>query len=652
MSALPWIITGLPLAVGLVLLLSALRGRAEDAAGPVGIATAGVTLILSLWATVTRPESTFRWLESISLSLSVDGLAVAMLLTLSVIMLAIVFVVDRELPAGKGRARCMGWLLILLAASLAASMATSLLLLLIAWELIALAVWPLIGFAWQDGRQVRTGIHAYLFLRAGDLGLYLAAVAAMAGAGSFEIAAAANMDTPWIHLAAGGLILSAAIKSAQLPFSIWMGEIFNRRRNISGALVVALMVIGGGYLLARTYPILAQTGWALPAVAWIGGITALVLGLVALAQHDLQQALAASSASQKGFILLAVGVGTLPGAVAYIVAHAAFKALLFVGAAIYLRRAGTTALWSMTRMRTLAPRATLLFSLGALALLGFPPLSGWVVKDEVLAAAHAASPLLYALGMAAALVTALYGSRLFWLVRESSDFASEPQAERAQDAAGLSLAAMLLLAMATLVTSALILSPVRAWWSDLIGGPVGPRPDLWSLAMTGLLAAGALLLTGYWRRVGRLEPLAAPGLPLAMMAWLQRWLGLGRGVRALSFVVIRAGHTLARIDDRGPATLIDMIGWGARRTSRTLAGFDDRGPGAFVDHLARWGANTSRRAAHFDNRTIDGIVEEISARIGALGRQARRLQTGLLHQYYAQAVAVLVVFVVIFWLMR
>ena len=658
MNALPWVISGLPLAFGFALLVLALRGKSERASGPVGILVAGSVFVLSTVAAAFRPTVAIEWLDGVSLVLAVDGIAAAMLLALSVIALGLLCVAHREIPFGEGRARCIGWLLVLFGASLAASMSTSLLGLLIAWEVMAIALWQLMGFSWQDRREARAGLQVFLFLRAGDLGLYLALVAALVGAGTADIGtAAAAMGEPWIHLAAAGLIHSAAVKSAQLPFSSWLSAPFARRGHISGALAAALMVVAGGYLLVRTYDVLAAAGWALPAVAWLGGATALVLGLVALGQRDLQQALAASSASQKGFILLAVGVGTVPGAVAYLIAHGAFKALLFAGSALYLSRAGTTDLGRIGRAQAAMPRLVLLFSVGALALAGIPPLSGWAVKDEVMSAALASSPALFGIGLIAAVVTALYAARMLWLVRAGDGrppahgVGDGPPAQSvAGDAAGWSAVGLSILAVTTLAMSALLFGPVREGWLELLGGPVGPPAPLWELVLMALLALGALLLVHRWQRDGRLEP---PALPvLAGAAPFRRWLALPRITAAIGRSLMAAGRMLARFDDGVLGEPIAWLGRGGTAAGRWGAAQDDQRIDAPIDALAARVAGAGRWAAAQDERQVDGLVDALAARVGAAGRWARRPQTGLLHQYYAQAVVVVVVLALTFWVVR
>ncbi|MFC7106648.1 proton-conducting transporter membrane subunit [Nonomuraea rubra] len=172
-------------------------------------------------------------------------------------------------------------------------------------------------------------------------------------------------------------MLAALGKSAQLPFSFWLSRAMAGPSPVSALLHSATMVAAGAYLLLRLQPLLAATGWAATLVAWAGALTALLLGGVALAQRDLKQLLAASTCAQLGFMVMAAGLGAVAGGAAHLVAHAAVKSLLFLGAGAWLFSLGTE---SLDELRGAARRHRLVgvtFAVGALALAGVPPcLSG------------------------------------------------------------------------------------------------------------------------------------------------------------------------------------------------------------------------------------------------------------------------------------
>jgi hypothetical protein len=176
---------------------------------------------------------------------------------------------------------------------------------------------------------------------------------------------------------------------------------------VSALLHSATMAAAGAYLLLRMNPLLAASGWGRPVTAWAGAVTALALGLVAVAQADLKQLLAASTCAQVGFMVLAAGAGGLSGGVMQLVAHAATKSLLFLAAGAWLAALGTKQLPALRGAARRYPLVGVTFTIGAAVLAGLPPGSLWVAKDQVLAAALHDSMALYGVGLAAAVVSAV-----------------------------------------------------------------------------------------------------------------------------------------------------------------------------------------------------------------------------------------------------
>ena len=157
-----------------------------------------------------------------------------------------------------------------------------------------------------------------------------------------------------LHLAALGVLAAALGKAAQLPASFWLSHARDGPSPVSALLHSAAMVAMGGYLLLRTAPLLAASGWADDAAAWAGALTAVALGVVAVAQFDLKQLLAASTASQLGLVVLAAGVGGTAAGAVHLVAHALVKSLLFMLAGLWLHALGTK---ELEGLRSAAARA-------------------------------------------------------------------------------------------------------------------------------------------------------------------------------------------------------------------------------------------------------------------------------------------------------
>lgn len=641
MSALLWALPGLPALAGVGLLVT---GRRADARAPsAALAVLAVTAVLAGWAVATRPTVVAPWLAGLPAGLAVDGLSAVMVVTVVGVAVAVLGFAAAELAADEARARFFGLLLLFVGGMLATVTATSLGTLLVAWEIMSATSWALIGFWWSDPARPPAANTAFITTRAGDLGLYLAAAAAFAGAGTLDIGAIADgMAAPWRTLVVAGLVLAAAGKSAQLPFSPWLSAAMQGPTPVSALLHSATMVAAGAYLLLRFEPVIAATAWGPPTVAWLGVATALLLGVVAVAQRDLKQLLAASTCSQMGFLFLAVGVGAVPGGVAHLVGHAAFKALLFLAAGLFLHALGTKDLGELAgHGRGPLRRGALLTAVGALALAGAPPLSGWVTKDFILAGALHTSQALFAAALAAAFVSAVYAGKIvaaLWAAAPAS-----PPAPH-HNASGPLLVPLAALAAVAVGWAALGISAVGGRFAALLGVGELREPAPAELALSGTVAVLGLLLAWRWAAAGRLVPWRPRLVPERAVRSAQRWLDLPL-LAAVAVVrpTLALGRVLAVGDDRVVDAGIHGVASAGARLSRGSRWFE----GGVVERAvalvasAGLGAAAGSRAA--DDRLVDRAVDRLAAALGGLGRAARRPQTGLLHQYYAQALALLFV---------
>ncbi|MGC1211196.1 MAG: proton-conducting transporter membrane subunit, partial [Micromonospora sp.] len=336
MTALLWTLIALPAVAGGGLLLAG--RRAVRAAAPVAVCVAVMTTVLATVVAVTRPSVSAPFLAGARWGLAVDGLAALVVPAVAGVALLVLVFAAAEIR--KARSRFFGLMLVFVAAVLLTAVATSLPVLLFAWELMGAMSYALIAFHWREDAPVEAGGVAFLATRVGDLGLYLAAGAALAVGGSLDLARLADLPGGWQALAAAGVLAAAFGKAAQLPFSFWLSRAMLGPSPVSALLHSAAMVAMGGYLLVRLHPLLAAAGWAVDVAAWVGALTALALGAVALAQSDLKQLLAASTSAQLGYVVLGGAVAPA-GAAAHLVAHAATKALLFLAAGAWLTALGT-----------------------------------------------------------------------------------------------------------------------------------------------------------------------------------------------------------------------------------------------------------------------------------------------------------------------
>jgi len=315
-------------------------------------------------------------------------------------------------------------------------------LMFLGWEGVGLCSYLLIGFWYADRHNAFCGSKAFIVNRVGDfaflVGIFLL-FATLAGAGSpvtsfREIAASLDAirgvslsvpawlpfgpDWPVVEVVAVCFFLGACGKSAQIPLHVWLPDAMAGPTPVSALIHAATMVTAGVYMVCRLSFLYAAAPVASALVAWTGGLTALFAATIAVAQTDIKKVLAYSTVSQLGYMFLAAGCGGYPAAIFHLGTHAFFKALLFLGSgAVILALHHEQDLRRMGGLRRLLPWTHKIFLVGVLAIIGFPGLSGFFSKDEILIWATRApgGPWLYWIGLATAGLTAFYMVRLHCL---------------------------------------------------------------------------------------------------------------------------------------------------------------------------------------------------------------------------------------------
>jgi NADH:ubiquinone oxidoreductase subunit 5 (subunit L)/multisubunit Na+/H+ antiporter MnhA subunit len=335
------------------------------------------------------------------------------------------------------------------------------------------------------------------------------------------------------------------------------------------------------------------------------------------------------------------------GGAAHLLAHASTKALLFLAAGAWLTALGTKRLAGLRgvarRWRLLGVTATA----GALSLAGIAPLALWATKDAVLAAALEESPLLYAVGLAAAALSAAYAGKILMVVWRPVPLDEQAEVEGHHDeeqqgtrhVGPLEQAPLVVLALGALVLGALALPPVgdtvaRTMAEELL------HPAPLELAVSALIAL-AVVGSVWWRRRVP-EP-----------RWALGWLGLEHITHVVVVrPTVRIAERLARFDDQVLDRAVTRSATGALTAARGMAAFDDTVVDGSVEAVSRGSLSAAERSARGDNRWLDGTVERVASWTRGLGRLARRPQTGQLHQYYIQAVAVLAIGVLLLLTVR
>jgi NADH-quinone oxidoreductase subunit L len=315
--------------------------------------------------------------------------------------------------------------------------ADDLVLLLVGWEVMGICSYLLVGHHSEREAARRAAVKAFLVTRVGDLGVLLAVVVLVVGAGTTSVAALARQAPDLSHgvlLTAAVLLLAgAAGKSAQFPLHTWLPDAMEGPTPVSALIHAATMVAAGVFLVARLLPVFVASDGALVVAAVIASVTMLGAALAALAQDDLKRLLAWSTVSQVAYMLAGVAVASAadgPGSagaaagVFHLLSHAAFKALLFLVAGCVAHVVGSTLLADMGGLARSHRSLALLLGLGLAGLAGLPPLGGFWSKEAVLTAAEHASAsgvgwpaqMVLASGLVTTLVTGVYAGRAFAVV--------------------------------------------------------------------------------------------------------------------------------------------------------------------------------------------------------------------------------------------
>ncbi|MDQ6886102.1 MAG: NADH-quinone oxidoreductase subunit L [Gemmatimonadota bacterium] len=629
-----WLLPLLPIGVALALVAMGARRTLDSRTALAAVAVAGELLLLALglWASVARPAAGWPWGPVLTPVLAVAGLGRVMIVLVPAIAAPVVLYAASSERGVPGLPRLLGLLVAFTGAMELLVLAGDLLTLLVGWELVGACSWALIAHEWRDPERPRAARDAFLTTRAGDLGLYLAVAAAFAGTGSLRFRDLGLLHGVHLHVVAAGLVLAAAAKSAQLPFSPWLYRAMAGPTPASALLHSATMVAAGAYALARLAPLLAGASWLPGTLVALGLATAFAGGVVASVQRDLKKALAASTSAQYGLMLVAIGAGVPAAAGVHLVTHAAFKALLFLGAGIALHATGTLDLGALALGRALR-RTAVLFWIGALALAAVPPLGGAYSKEQIVAAAERAGVWVAAGVIVAGALGALYAGRLALLAY------GPPRTERPGGHSTLSgpwspwseTVPLAILAAFTIALGVLWIPGIGEFAARWMQGVPANGATLLAIVALGSVGVAAALVWWLWRR-GLLLTL---GIPEPVRTWIEDWFALPTLARA---AVVRPTLALARALAALDEQVVDAGVRGAARTGRALsrgfAWWGERGLDGIVRAVAALGTAVARVSSVADDRGIDAAVEDVARGIGVAGEGSRRLQTGLAHQYY------------------
>ncbi len=299
-------------------------------------------------------------------------------------------------------------------------LANNLLLTFVGWEGVGVCSYWLVSYYFTKDAAASAGKKAFLYNRVGDVGLLIAMFLIFGHTHTltylnvFHVAGTFSPTVATLTVLA--LLLAATGKSAQIPLFNWLPDAMEGPTPVSALIHAATMVTAGVYLLVRMSPVLTMSPDGRATIAIIGGATAFVAATIATAQKDIKKVLAFSTVSQIGYMVMAVGVGAYSAAIFLMVAHAFYKALLFLGAGSVIHSLnGEQDLRKMGGLAKYLPLTFPTFLVAWLSISGIPPFSGFFAKGDVLTKVFEHNKALWVLGVVTAILTAYYMTRLFVL---------------------------------------------------------------------------------------------------------------------------------------------------------------------------------------------------------------------------------------------
>jgi NADH-quinone oxidoreductase subunit L len=601
-----WVLIALPLAGAAILLLSGRRsdpwGHLLGCAMSLGSFAVGAVLFAGMLGRAGEErvvgEKLFSWVPvgqlHVDFGLQLDQLSMCFVLLITGVGSLIHIYSVGYMAEDPDRRRFFGYLNLFLSAMLLLVLADNYLGLYVGWEGVGLASYLLIGF-WQHKPSAATAAKkAFVVNRVGDIGLAVAMMVMFAyiGSISFEgvFAAAPQLGEGTLNAIGLLLLLAACGKSAQVPLQSWLGDAMEGPTPVSALIHAATMVTAGVYLIVRSGPVFDLAPGAQLGVVVVGAVTLLFGAIIGCAKDDIKKALAASTMSQIGYMVLAAGLGPAGYAVAimHLLTHGFFKAGLFLGAGSVMHAMNDEVnMRHYGGLRTLLPVTFITFGLGYLAIIGVPPFAGFFSKDAIIETALNAGGIKgIVLGGAALLgagITAFYMTRVMLMT-----FFGE-----------------------------------RRWKPDTHPHEA-PRVMTWPMIVlaVGSVAAGGLLAIGgtleHW-----LEPVVgAEEVHHVAPAWVITVVALS--VVGIGILVAYRMYAQKTVPDTAPEE-VSALTLAARR--------DLYGDAINEALLMKSGQVLTKDLVWVDNKGVDGATDGLAALVGRMSDGLRQVQTGFARSY-------------------
>jgi len=582
--------------------------------------------------------------KPLNIAISVDSLGALMLAMVTIIGACVQVYSLSYMKKDERRGWYFTVMSLFTAAMLFLVMSGDLLLIFAMWEIMGVCSYLLIGFWYKELAPRRASQKAFLVTRAADGGFFIALGAIYMAAGTFnisEILYSAPSWAPWVAaVAALGLLWAAMGKSAQVPLHVWLPDAMAGPTPGSALIHAATMVAAGVFMVARMLPLFELTPWIMTLMLWIGIATAVMGAALACFQEDLKKVMAFSTISQLGAMFIALGAGSAVVALFHLTTHAFFKSLLFLAAGIIIHSTHTQEIKKMGGLARLMPWTTVVFSIGAFALAGVAPLSGFFSKDEIFAAVfYKGDYLAFAFALLMGTLTSIYVAKTWFRV-----FIAKPHNTDVHEGDKLELIPVSVLAAITVVGG------FGAFAFAEYLGKDGHWPSLLMATISTCVVAvggtiGFLAYRGVFDRFK--EPLRLVGVAFSNRLY---WDAL------YQYLIINPFFWISELLWIFDAKVVDGIVNGVSalygRVTKVGVAFDNKVLDGIVNGASALYIQLSKVTKVIDNSVIDGAVNGLAKISVNFGRGLRKIQNGSIQTYQRLALGCVIVLLFVVVMMK
>lgn len=451
----------------------------------------------------------------IEFALQADRLTSAMMLVVTGIGFLIHLYSTAYMHEDAGMHKFFAYLNLFIFSMLTLIMGANFLLLFIGWEGVGLCSYLLIGFWFKNKEYGYAARKAFIMNRIGDLGLLLALFLIIHHFKSLDYATvfaacASPVNNNVANTIAVLLFIGAMGKSAQIPLFTWLPDAMAGPTPVSALIHAATMVTAGIYLVVRCQTLYFWAPETREFIMWIGLATSILAALIGLKQNDIKKVLAYSTVSQLGLMFVALGCGAYTAAMFHVITHAFFKALLFLGSGSVIHAMHHEQdIRKMGGLKKSLPITYITFLIGTLAITGFPFLSGFFSKDEILLSAFLHNPVVWALGLGSAAITAFYMWRMFFVTFHGNFRGTDDQKHHLHESPWQMTLPLIVLAFFSILGGVInlphytgsIAQKLHHWFEPIAAPNVENHAVSLSLELSLATAAVAAFLLGFlWMR--------------------------------------------------------------------------------------------------------------------------------------------------------